>query len=235
MQERINTTSCERGSDLIAFLYGEVNESEARDFEKHLAQCAGCKNELNAFRGIRESVIDWRNESLGLTSARAVESIPTSPAVAVERKPSAMAAIRGFFDLSPLWMKVALTGVAVVFCVVAGLIFTGLREKPLQTPVATNKVYSEQELQSKVEDGVQAKLKQMNALKEASVAPVLVGQSKHSTSKRSGDLSKESAVYFPRTKRAPLTRSEREQLAADLRLIVPKDETNIDLLDGVNQ
>ena len=37
-------------------------------------------------------------------------------------------------------------------------------------------------------------------------------------------------------KKVAATRAEREQLAADLRLIVPRDETNIDLLDeGVNQ
>jgi len=38
MNERQNSATCERASDLIAFLYGEADEREARDFRLHLEQ-----------------------------------------------------------------------------------------------------------------------------------------------------------------------------------------------------
>ena len=37
---------CERGNDLIEFLYGEIDERATRDFERHLLNCADCKSEL---------------------------------------------------------------------------------------------------------------------------------------------------------------------------------------------
>ena len=83
-----DATNCERGSDLIAFLYGEIDERAARDFERHLLNCPDCESELGAFKQIRSSLVAWRQESLaGATAASLVAicarrrtcQVPASP------------------------------------------------------------------------------------------------------------------------------------------------------------
>ncbi len=235
MKERATAPICERGNDLIAFLYDEVNEREAQDFRQHLANCADCKAELTAFSDIRDSVINWRQESLGIVPARSAVGVQSFSHSMEERKPSALAAIREFFVLSPLWMKGAVAFAGVLFCVVAGLAIAGLREKPAAVVVAGDKPYSADALNAIIEARVQERLQKLNAEKKALATPAIVENIKP-TIKRTGNGSKESAVYVPKTKRAPLTRSEREQLAADLRLVLPKDDNDIDLLgEGINQ
>ena len=40
MKERDYSPSCERASDLIAFIYNEADEREAQDFQLHFASAA---------------------------------------------------------------------------------------------------------------------------------------------------------------------------------------------------
>ena len=62
---RNDELTCGRENDLIGFLYGELNEVEAIAFQRHLNACATCSAELLDFGEVRESVVAWRNESLG--------------------------------------------------------------------------------------------------------------------------------------------------------------------------
>src|ERR1700682_5971169 len=100
---------CERADDLIAFLYGELGHGDARKFERHLHECARCETELASFSEIRESIVSWRDESLG--AAWLPETVnnhslaPTGIRPRTQIRPSAIAAIREFFNLSPLWLK----------------------------------------------------------------------------------------------------------------------------------
>lgn len=227
MEERIDNPICERGIDLIAFLYHETSEREAQDFERHLAKCSECARELVAFRKIREGVVAWRQESLGISPIRDHES--SSAVFGRSEKPSALIALRQFFELSPLWLKGAVAFASVLFCVAAVLMVASLREKPESTVVRDGKVYSDQELKAKVEEGIQARLRELNAQQgntareESQRSPVIVQNEKRRL--------REAAGYRVKTQRAPLTRSEREQLAADLRLISPKEDSDLDLLD----
>ncbi|WP_410962372.1 anti-sigma factor family protein, partial [Salmonella sp. SAL4355] len=59
---------------MVAFLYNEVNEADARAFELHLKNCSDCKADLVALRQIRQSVGAWRDECLGVSSSSVVES-----------------------------------------------------------------------------------------------------------------------------------------------------------------
>lgn len=226
MEERINSRICERGDDLIAFLYHETSEREAQDFERHLAKCSECERELAAFREIRDGVAAWRQESLGILPVRAYES--SSPEFRRFDKPSALVAIRQFLELSPLWLKGAVAFAAVLFCAAAVLMVASLGEKPESTVVRDGRVYSDQELKAKVEEGIQARLRELDAqrrntaMEESQRPPVIVQNEKPRL--------REAAGYKAKTRRAPLTRSEREQLAADLRLISPKDDSDLDLL-----
>ena len=73
---------------------------------------------------VRESVSQWRSEVLGLgwrtepvTAANPVGFKPVSSA----RHLSALAALRQFFTISPLWLRGATAAAAVMFCVLAAL------------------------------------------------------------------------------------------------------------------
>src|SRR5215216_764930 len=113
MNERQDSPSCERASDLIAFLYGEADEGETRDFQLHLQQCSSCREEVASFGIVRESITAWRDEALAGFVATPVATQPQTK--------SAVAALRQFFDLSPLWLKGATAFAAMTFCVLAGL------------------------------------------------------------------------------------------------------------------
>src|SRR5712691_1431855 len=112
---------CDRADDLVAFLYGELGEKDAREFERHLHECARCETEFAAFGQIRKSIVSWRDESLGaawLTGAVTDHSLaPATIPVSVQTRPSALAAIRAFFNLSPMWMKGAAAFASLLFCV----------------------------------------------------------------------------------------------------------------------
>src|SRR5262249_363768 len=98
-----NPKACGRSDDLISFLYGELGQREARSFEHHLRECSNCRVELTGFGFVRESMIAWRDQALGAMPVDSFRAEVRQP----EQRRSALAAIRGFFDLSPLWMKAA--------------------------------------------------------------------------------------------------------------------------------
>lgn len=236
MENKLEARICGRGDDLIAFLYGEADEHEARDFERHLRNCVECKLELGAFKQIRESVRAWRQEALGAPAHSPAGTTVAAPATgrAFEpRKPSAVAAIREFFDLSPLWMKGAIALASVLFCVVSGVALAHLFENPKPVIVGNEKRYTEKELQAKIEDALKSGLQDREAQKRS----VAGNDNQQVKPQRSGtNRSSERVAANPKAGRGPLTKSEREQLAADLRLIVPQDDAELDLLgDGNNQ
>ena len=242
MEERLSAPICGRGNDLISFLYGEANEDEARDFERHLRNCAECKSELGSFRQIRESVVAWRQESLGVVPAHAAGSSGTAavPAIrAVEAsKPSAMTAIREFLNLSPLWLKGAVAFASVLLCVVAIGAVARLAQKQQPAPVVAKRVFTEEELKTKIEEGVQARLQELNAKRNEVLPAHVVDQNdrRERTDVIVASRSREMATKGQGARRRPLTKTEREQLAADLRLISPKDEADLDLLgDRLNR
>ena len=232
MEERSNTRKCDRENDLIAFLYGEANEQEARDFERHLKTCSQCESELGAFKPIRQSIIEWREEALGrvpVTSQSATNYSRTSESA----KRSAIAAFREFFNLSPLWLKGAVAFASILFCVFGSLALTRLLNRN-DGPVASNdkKLYTQEELTSKIDEAVQAKVDELarqkdqprtganaNANDDLKTVQAAVGPSRKSVS-----------PHRAKPSSGPLTRTEREQLASDLRLISPKDEITLDLL-----
>lgn len=198
MNELQNSPACERASDLIAFVYNEANESEARDFELHLKHCSNCREEVASFGVVRESIVAWRDEALS--------GFVAQPLMAGHGKKSALAAFRQFFDLSPLWLKVA-SGFAVLsFCVLAALAFVNLQTKE---PVVT----------TSNPDPPQEVVRIVKEAPETQEAPVKTPR----ITRKKTDL----------RNRRPLSRAERDQLAADLRLL-SDDGLNL-LSDRINQ
>lgn len=229
--------NCGRGNDLIAFLYGEIDEPAARDFERHLMNCADCESELGAFKQIRSTAVAWRQETVGAATAHSVSASPAIGRAPDLGKPSAMAAFRQFFDISPLWLKGSIAFASVLLCMVSALALAHLFENPKSVVAGNEKQYTEKELQTKIEEALKSGLQDRETQKPSPLPPVASNNNQQLKPQRRGlNRSSERVGVSPRVGRSPLTKSEREQLAADLRLILPQDETDLDLLsDGINQ
>ncbi|HEX8163018.1 MAG TPA: anti-sigma factor [Pyrinomonadaceae bacterium] len=119
------TNPCGRGEQLVGYLYGEATEAERAGFERHLPHCAACRDELAAFTQVREAVGGWRAEVLthapgGLAADLSPAGAPPAFNVAPARR-SALNALRGFFALSPAWLRYGSVAAAVVVCALAAL------------------------------------------------------------------------------------------------------------------
>ena len=236
MIERNNVSGCAHANELVAFLYNEVNEADARAFELHLKNCSDCKADLVALRQIRQSVGSWRDECLGVSSSSVVERdvVPVSNGVTLipQKNRSAITAVQQFFAFSPLWMKGAVAFASLLFCVAAAVALSHLLETSQPTMVATEKLYTEKELQAKIEERMHSLAK----LDDAKDVPVPANNEKKS-SKEQFRIRKpvrrfsETVADSHGVRRRPLTKTEREQLAADLRLTSSEDEESLDLLD----
>src|ERR1044072_571100 len=142
MNEIQNSPGCERASDLIAFLYGESDEHEARDFRLHLQQCKSCREEVASLGDVREAITAWRDEALA--------GFVSTPLTAQLKTKSALAALRQFFDLSPLWLKGATALAAVTFCVLAGLALF----RSNNNQVTSTRVYTQQDVDRIVKETI---------------------------------------------------------------------------------
>ncbi|MEK6279212.1 MAG: hypothetical protein AABN95_02555 [Acidobacteriota bacterium] len=241
MKAEKNTLNCGRENDLIGFLYGELDGKETLSFSRHMQDCPGCKSQLASFNDIRESVVEWRNESLG-----ALSSVAGNPPLARidQRRPSAFAALREFLNLSPLWMKGTVAFASVLFCLLAVLAVARFAEPSKGTNVVRNgssNTASEQEFNAQVERRVQEELQRREAAqKEATTAakadPSVTDFPKR-IGNRNGNRSNQLASAFPQRKAGrPLSKLERQELAADLRLIADAGDGELVLIgDRVNQ
>jgi len=236
MKEKVDGPGCGRENDLIAFLYGELDSRESAAFRGHMQECHFCTTELAEFSSIRKSVAVWRNEALVGVSSPSFQASPVYKSAAA--KPGAIAALREFFNLSPLWMKGAVGFASLLFCLFAVLAVAKLRETP-PTPIAKDsgvRTYSEEELNAAVEQRVQ----QLQLNKESAKPtpkPYILAQRPADRVTHKRNTNSLIAVGNPQQKaRRPLSKVEREQLAADLRLIDNPIDGDLDLLDDrINQ
>jgi len=221
----INPT-CGRENDLISFLYGEAGESEAPDFEKHLQHCKVCKSEIASFGQLRESIGAWKQEALnGFAPAQ-------RPQFEASRKRSAVAALKEFFDLSPLWLKGGVAFTVVLFCFFAVLVLGRLRTPaPPLTAGTGDAIYSKQDVERMLKEALEHQT--VSSETGAQQTQALVNPPK--ISRNPGKGVRGGSMRLAGSRR-PLSRSEREQLAADLRLITPGDEEDFDLFgDRINR
>ena len=217
----MNEITCERAPDLIAFLYNELDERETPSFRLHLQECGQCRDEAAALGVVRESITAWRDEALA-----GFVSTPVTTPVTTTRK-SATAALRQFFDLSPLWLKGATAFAMVAFCALLGLAVIKLRTN--KVPTESNAKYTEQDLNQRVKEAL---AKQANETKPTETQTQTATVDETAKPKKSRVSP---ANQFAKSRR-PLSRAEREQLAADLRLLSTSDDSSLLLLgDRINQ
>ena len=223
MKETINSPSCERAPNLLGFLYHEMDERETREFQLHLQQCEQCREEVASFGAVRESIMAWRDEALaGFVSA---------PPVTTKANKSALTALRQFFDLSPLWLKGATALATVAFLILAGVVALRTRTPAPSSSTASNSgaKYTEQEVERMVKEALAKQALSDKAVETQRSTATVVLQPKPQKTKTSG------STQLAKSRR-PLSRAERDQLAADLRLLSTPDDTQILLLgDRINQ
>ncbi|HEY0407163.1 MAG TPA: hypothetical protein VGC89_15635, partial [Pyrinomonadaceae bacterium] len=132
MTEIKDEPSCARAEDLVSYLYGEADETASQSFLAHARRCASCRAELAEFGNVRASIAEWRSEALGAPA----QVLPASSSVVVEpashqaRARSALAALREFFTLSPLWLRAATAALGIVFCALVALAVAHYLEQP---------------------------------------------------------------------------------------------------------
>jgi hypothetical protein len=172
---------------LVAYLYGESSPVEDVDFRRHLAACAVCGEELASFEGVRDGLDDWREEVMrSIPALNVAERIaPIVAAAEVDthasrvtpvraRKRSASAALREFFSLSPMWLRIGTAAAVLAFCALAvltiaraevrwdsnGLAFnTGVKEriveKLVQTQTPAPKGFTQEQVDALVRQSVE--------------------------------------------------------------------------------
>ena len=173
----------------------------------------------------------WRNEALGSAFSPApqtapvlVEATPDSRQfVRHERKLPALAALREFFSVSPLWLRGATAFAALLLCVLAVLAVSRMSRKQNQVTInqAQKSDYSKQQFDVAVATEVKRQLDQLNS-KDAP-APTTANRQKLNETNRRPQI----AANGTQPRARGLTRAEREQLAADLRLTPGRDEEEL--------
>jgi len=217
----IREQECERGEELVSFLYGELGDREARQFERHLNDCGHCGAEVKSFGRIRSSIHSWRDESLGIMPAPV--ALPPERASA---KPSALAAIGQFFSLAPMWMKAATVCASLIFCVSAALAVGYLRtsnRQPTTIVAPSDKIYSQLEMDARLALEKQ-KLTEGQQQQAPNSTVAIKNPSPTVVAKRNLMV-----TASARNLRKPLTRQERQELASDLGLVASRDEDDLDL------
>jgi len=238
MQKENERPVCHRAEDLVTYLYGEATVEEARDFSAHIQQCDACRAEFNVFNRVHESIVTWRNEALGpiaspVVSREDVTSI--SPEIVQHgRRLPALAALREFFTVSPLWLRGATAFAGLLLCALLG--FAVSRMWRQQTPAGDNQAkYTQEQFQQAVEKEVAERVAKLNQIQSnQNPTPQIVNEGPGSS-----DQDRHVATDRNRRRiqpRSRLTREERVQLAADLGLIAGReDETPFVLPEEPNQ
>ena len=227
MRETRERPVCHRAEDLVTYLYGEASQADALDFRQHLQQCDACKSEFTVFNQVHDSIQLWRNEALGasfnpatIASAPAIDS---THFVRHERKLSALAALREFFGVSPLWLRGATAFAALLLCVLGVAMISRLTQKPvaIANKSAGEKMYTQRELQAEVNKAVDKKVAELTTNQGSSTTVIPTNDKV----KKDANRVEVAGNHQPKNVRPQrLTRQEREQLAADLRLTLPADE-----------
>ncbi|HEV2914343.1 MAG TPA: zf-HC2 domain-containing protein [Pyrinomonadaceae bacterium] len=251
------TSTCGRAeTTLVAYLYGEADKGEAKDFESHLSRCEACEAELASFASVRTSIAGWRQQMLGATESTAPATqqqlAPTPETVktsSTARQRSALAALREFFALSPVWLRAGTAFASLMICALVVFAVARVMEGPRVVERIVERGPSEAEVNALVDKRVRERVaiatarvettapqqqQQQFAAPSSARKDSILAQSKAG---RSSSLSRRDGASLNSRARAS-AREEYEQLAQDLQLIPARDEEDlprlIDLMDEAN-
>lgn len=104
--------TCQMQEAMMAYLYKEASEDEARRFEAHLVECGACRQEFAGFERVREQLQQWQVSDLPVV--RVVADVP-------EARRSFLAVLKELFTVMPVWVKAAsVAAVALIVMAVTG-------------------------------------------------------------------------------------------------------------------
>jgi len=216
MRELDESNVCERANELVDFLYGELSQVEARKFERHIQECDACKTGYSSFGSIHQSIVAWRDQSLGVR--------PASLVVPARKGASVWAAFREFFRLAPFWVKGATALATVLFCMSLTLAVFHLVKAPRkEVAFVPQQNENEKQLRNQISD-LKSQLLSLHESQQANQKPA---PSLQPVTDRKARTVVPKAEYA--NARRPLTRRERMELAADLRLVSANDDDEPDL------
>lgn len=222
MQNMSERPVCHRAEDLVTYLYGEATAAEARDFGAHLEQCDACRAEFSVFNQVHHSIATWRDEALGASTAPTASRAAgpnsiSAPFVQRGQKVSAVAALREFFSVSPLWLRGATAFAGLLLCALMVLAASRFWQTPVQVVNHDQGPgYSEEQFRQAVQKGVDERLAQNTSRQGDVIKPPSAGDESPQVTGNRGRA---------RNQRGKgLSREERVQLAADLELISARDE-----------
>jgi hypothetical protein len=225
MQNMNERPICHRAEDLVTYLYGEATAEEARDFAGHLQQCDACRAEFTVFNQVHDSIFAWRNEALGSAVAPTQEIstqsvFGTTDVVQHERKLSALAALREFFNVSPFWLRGATAIAGLLLCALLVFAVARIFRQPAQVASGNQLNVNQQEFDRAVQKEVEARMAEMARNQRPELEPP------KTASVPNDEPRPQVANHRARSKSRPakLTREETEQLAADLGLIPGREE-----------
>ena len=228
MHEVKQRPACHRAEDLVTYLYGEAGEADARDFSQHLQQCDACRSEFGVFNQVHDSILTWRNEALGAAfdprAAAIGSAVESSQFVRHERKLSALAALREFFTVSPLWLRGATAFAALLLFIlgIAMVVQRSSKSVEVANQRGQERMYTHDEMKAAVNDAIEKTKTELSQRTSTTAGPV---EPKRVDSRNQSATISQNKAARPHG----LSRQEREQLAADLRLTNPAEEEEMQL------
>jgi len=116
------------GVDLVAYIYGELDEAARSSFESHLATCDECAIELAATSDARLGVVEWRRADFEHLVTPEIVIPMDEPAASTVYEPRKAPVFAGFLEslLSiPLYARAGV-GVAAAALIVVVIYFVGV-------------------------------------------------------------------------------------------------------------
>ena len=113
---------CDKRERLMDYLYDEAAPAERREVEAHLESCGDCRDEMRAFRRVREDLLAW--------DVPAYESVWT---------PFAPTPVAPWYSQVPAWAMTAAAGLMLLLGTAGGFAAQALRASepvPQSAPVA---------------------------------------------------------------------------------------------------
>jgi hypothetical protein len=113
---------CDKRERLMDYLYDEAAPADRREVEEHLESCGDCRDEMRAFRRVREDLLAW--------DVPAYESVWT---------PFAPTPVAPWYSQVPAWAMTAAAGLMLLLGTAGGFAAQALRASepaPQSAPVA---------------------------------------------------------------------------------------------------
>ncbi|MBC7909420.1 MAG: zf-HC2 domain-containing protein [Pyrinomonadaceae bacterium] len=241
MPETADLPTCERAAELVAYLYQEASEAEALDFKSHLQICALCRTELSAFGEVREGIFAWREQALNPATLPSLQANAELAQSTMKTAPtrSALAALREFFTLSPMWLRGA-TAFATLL-LIALLFVTAMRffERTEPTVVQKNPTAVPERQEQNANDKMSPE-RVVKEVPEEQPAPAIIGEEKEPQRvavNKSSKTKQARRVVNHQPKANVLTKEERTELT-ELLIADNEDDDDVprlyDLVSGSN-